>query len=495
MKKNKIFDLLLNPIFVICFLLVLFSITAFRLDLAYDESLWTYMGGLWNERGIPPYLGAVENKTPGIFMLYAISDFLTSGNIFFVRGIGVIATLITAIFLYKIGVKIHNKTSSIICLYVFGFVTCWDSMDGFAFAHTEVFMILFTTMSFYFFVCLQRKPKIFKWLFLSGLSVGMAIVFKQIAITSAIALVWLFLVINRENKFPKILKGTSIIIFGICLPTFLSYLVLSFFGVSFNDYIEGAWLILFNSGSKIQGFGMHFSNFIETLLFSRFVLFYPLIFLFLLRKDVLGKPYKAILIFWMLFDFIGVNSSGYYFGHQIKQWLPVFSLIAGISIYNLIIDKFTTAGENIKAKVVLTILVIGIICFPYRQIYSNTKLAIKYDYSLLTPQEEIANWLMKNSTKDSYIYIVGGEVNLIRTLAISQRMSSSKYFHSIFLTSNSERDILFMDLQQNTPKFILKDKFIDEELFNKYGLRFKSFFEKNYKLVKTMYNVEIYQQF
>ena len=85
MRKNKVFHIVLNPVFAIAFLFVLFIITSINLDANYDESLWMYIGNIWSDKGIPPYLGAVENKPPGIFILFAISSYLTSSNIFFVR--------------------------------------------------------------------------------------------------------------------------------------------------------------------------------------------------------------------------------------------------------------------------------------------------------------------------------------------------------------------------------------------------------------------------
>lgn len=494
MKRNKVLHIVLNPVFAAIFLFVLFVVTATNLDASYDESLWTYIGNLWSSKGIPPYVGAVENKTPGIFVLYAISDYLTSGNIFFVRGLGVLATLLTSFVLHVITTKIYNKTAGVICLYVFGLITCWQSLDGFAFAHTEVFMILFSTISFYFLMQSQFSKRNIKWLFLAGISMGIAIVFKQIAITSAFALFVVFLVFNKKKPFLYLLKGVLIITFGISLTTFFSYLVLYFYGVSFYDYIEGAWLILFNSGSKITGICEHFSNFINALVFSRFVLFYPIIIWFLWKKNFLNHSHKMLLILWLLFDFVGVNASGYYFGHQLKQMLPAFSIIVAISISFLIGKKYNENNNSFHTVVAQVVLLIGIVCFPYKQIYQNFKLIVQYDHVSLPPHVEIAIWIQEYSDNNDYIYIIGGEPNLIRTQAIVERTSSSKYFQSLFLTSDYERGILLEDLKQNQPVFILRDQFIDEEILNKYGNQLKTFVDENYVLVTTMHNVEILQQ-
>jgi len=463
MRKNKVFHIVLNPVFAIAFLFVLFIITSINLDANYDESLWMYIGNIWSDKGIPPYLGAVENKPPGIFILFAISSYLTSGNIFFVRALGVVATLLTSGFLYAICTKIYSQLSGVICLYVFGLITCWSSMDGYAFAHTEVFMILFSTMAFYILILSQHSQKKINWLFFAGLSMGIAIAFKQIAITTAFAILVAYLILDKKKSLHSKFKGFFVIVFGIGLSTFLSYLILYFYGVSFKDYINGVWLILFNSGSKINSISEHFYNFINAFAYSRIVLFYPLIIWFLLKKNIINNSFKILLVLWLFFDFIGVNASGNYFGHQIKQLLPVFSIIVAISIYGF----FNVNKERIQAKAALFVIIISIVCFPYRQIYNNIKLVLKYNNTSIKPHYEIANWIQENSKSNDYIYIIGGEPNLIRTQAIVKRTSSSKYFQSIFLTSDYERKILMKDLKQNLPVFILRDQFINKDIFDK----------------------------
>ena len=85
MKKNSIYNLLINPSAILVFLFVIFVFNSLIPLLNYDEYLWSYIGRIWNRNGIPPYIGAVENKTPGIFIVYAVSDFLFESNIFFIR--------------------------------------------------------------------------------------------------------------------------------------------------------------------------------------------------------------------------------------------------------------------------------------------------------------------------------------------------------------------------------------------------------------------------
>ncbi len=135
----------------------------------------------------------------------------------------------------------------------------------------------------------------------------------------------------KRNKFLRlILLGL-----GISISTLLSLIPLILNDVFLKEYFEGAWLILLNSGSSAS-FQLHIMGFFEVWLNSRIVVFYPFLLLLLFQNDLVKNRYFVGLLIWLLFDFIGVNSSGYYFGHQIKQLIPSLSIITGISLSNLL---------------------------------------------------------------------------------------------------------------------------------------------------------------
>ncbi len=95
-----------------------------------DEGIWSYIGRIWSKNSIPPYVGAIENKTPGIFELYAISNILFGINIFFVRGLGILSIVLSSIVVFFIGRKLHSPLAGIFGMYVFGLTMTWDLLDG-----------------------------------------------------------------------------------------------------------------------------------------------------------------------------------------------------------------------------------------------------------------------------------------------------------------------------------------------------------------------------
>lgn len=485
MKRNSIIHLITNPFFIASFLLLLFFATAINPYKAYDEGLWTYIGWLFNNQGVPPYIGSVENKTPAIFLLFTLADNFGSNNILFVRGLGILVTIATSVLMFIIGKMVSNKLTGVIAMWFFGLVVCWKSLDGFAFAQTETFMVFFTALAFYFMLQFNYRSRNLKWLLFAGLCVGMAINFKQIALTSACAFCLMLLFIDEDNL--NRVKYFFVFLFGAILSLFLVYLVLFFNGVSFSDYIEGAWLILLNSGSRITGLEMQFTNFFRTFIGSRMVLILPVFALFIYYRKVIPKVIYAMLGLWFVFDFLGANASGYYYGHQLKQLLPPLSLITAI-----VLPRLISKDQRFNNVVMAIAVFVFLMLFPLKQLIANFESWNTTDKRYVAVQEAAA-YIKKDATSSDFIYVFGADLEMVLVLAEAKLKSSSKYFHSIFITGVEEQEQVFDDLNKNPPKFIVKHKELNN-IDSVYGKNTMLFFEKNYKFVQAYDAIELYMK-
>ena len=483
MKRNSIISVISNPIFVSIFLLVLFCVVSLDPYRSYDEGLWTYMGWLFNEHGIPPYVGAVENKTPAIFLLYKIADNFGGYNIYFVRGLGILITLLTALLLFKIGEKLKCSVTGIIAMWLFGLLTCWKLFDGFSFAQTETFVVFFNVAAFYGILFYKSANSNWKWLFFSGLCIGIAISFKQIALTTLVAFLLMLLWLVKD--FLNYIKAATLIVLGTLFSMLLFYLTLYIYGVNFQEYLDGAWLILFNSGSRLDELNRQFTNFSNAFLTSRLVLLLGVVACFVVKRKQF-KPWMFVcLMLWFTFDFIGVNASGYYYGHQLKQLLP--SLVLIIALF------FTTIKLKwVKKDYLLSLLVFAIIAlFPVLQIKSNIHKNLEANEADIIDASDTVNFLKNESSNNDFIYLLGADANIIQVLADANRRSSSKYFHSIFITSKNEQSRVLSDLEHQPPKFIIKHKDL-QTLEEIYGTEFISYFNHKFRLLRTFRSIEVY---
>lgn len=491
MKSKWIYILLTNPILVGVIFFFLFIFIASNPYLSYDEGIWTYIGRIWHRLGVPPYLSAVENKTPGIYVLFAFSDIFSFENIFLVRLLGLFAVILSSFFIYLIGKLLHSQLTGVISMYFFGLINTWYLVDGFSFAQTETFMVLFSILSFYFLILSTASKYTLSYLFLSGFCIGIAILFKQIALTTLIALLLFYIIVTTKKiSKAKQLIGISILIVSLSIALVISCFVMYFSGVSLKEYIDGSWLILFNSGSRAPDLKFHFINFLKTFFTTKFIFIWPFIGLLFFYKYLLKNIFFTGLLIWLLFDFIGVNASGYYYGHQLKQLLPSIALILSFILTEFIINKHTDI--DIKKKIIMVISCLIIYLMPYKHLYKNYKAIQIYKYQQ-PAYIKISSWIKKNTNQNDYIYVVGNDMKLILSLTISERVSSSKYLNAIFLSRESDRQLLYSDLKNKPPKLILKIEkdSIDSKV---YGKEVTSFFKNNYSKVNIIEGCEILKQ-
>ena len=423
-----------------------------------DEGMWSYIGRIWVENNMPPYIGAVENKTPGIFVLFAVSHILFGTNYMFARLLGVTAILLSSFTIYLIGKKLHTPQAGIFSMTIFGLTMSWHLLDGAAAAHTETFMVLFSTSSFYLIIQGKGSRNWKYWVFFAGLSMGLALAFKQIAITTTLALGIFFLVYDDSIQTARErMIGLFIVALGMVIATFFTLVPLLVSGVSLKEYVDGAWLILLNPGSSAE-FARHAEGFLNTWLNTRIVVFYPFFLLLIFERDLLRERCFMGLLAWMFCDFVGVNLSGHSYGHQIKQIMPSASLIFGIILGNTVTRRFSESSVTARQALAL-LMILVVLLLPYKQWAVNL-------YKKMTGYTDIkmslASFLEKNTGKNDYIYIAGHDGN--PALSCSGRISSSKYFNTIFVTGDTEKKQLMSDLKARPPLYFLSPPLIMPEL-------------------------------
>ena len=142
-----------------------------------------------------------RNKGPAIFIINAVSNMLlgsTSG----------LRACWAACFWWElrgfctlIGQRLAGKTAGILAMTAFGLAMSWASMNGWVCSLTENFMLGFTVLAFHWGLTRAtanpgRRRLLF---FASGLSIGLSIAFKQIALLSAIGLLAFLADLNRKK--------------------------------------------------------------------------------------------------------------------------------------------------------------------------------------------------------------------------------------------------------------------------------------------------------
>lgn len=467
-NAEKMYKLFMNPFFwVITIIILLFFDSFLNIPMVNDEGVWAFIGRIWADHGLLPYTGAIENKATGIYMLYAVSHKLFGFNIWFPRLVAMVSIVFSGLLIRSITKRISGSSlAAVISMAVFFLVMPLPVVDG-AYAETETFMNLFRLLAFFLVLVASTRPLKQKilWTFMAGISFAWAIAFKQLAITDGLPLIFFFIYLNRE-KIKDVFVQLGIFGLGVFFGTFLSLIPFLMTGGTISDYIDGAWVILTQSGSsphslisRISGFFAHF--FKPQLAFFTMGM---LGFLIMWKKMKNLVPLAIPLLVWVFMDFLAYNADGWYLNHHFKVFLPSWSIVFGIITYYLI-RRIKTKREKVaeeddqKFLFVVFISFLLIFFIPFETNYfQNVRKIVRgdiQDYSL----RDLGLHVREITKPNDYIYIWGFHIG--PTYYYSDRLSSSRYFSEPFLGRPGALNELKKDLLDKTPVLIIvpKEKF------------------------------------
>ncbi|MDA0833958.1 MAG: glycosyltransferase family 39 protein [Planctomycetota bacterium] len=511
MKKSSLFHLRPTAAWDYACLLSLLPILMLVIangEMGNDEGIWSYIGRIWIDQGIPPYRGAVENKTPGIFLLFTVAQAVWGLQVYFVRMIGVLAVCCSAGLIYCIGRELCDRRAGLLAMLVFGLSMGWSLTDGPYAAQTETFMVLFSVLAFYGLFravdisCgslhsnanpMSAVPRAvtsshFFWLAVAGFSIGLSIAFKQIAVTTAGAMMLSFFVLmcakgSGACSTGSLIGGIATIVMGVVVATALSVVPLLFSGVSLGEYIDGAWLILANAGSSPVGIFSRIHRMLQVFTNSKMTLFYPFIIIFLILNPMRTKPTAACLLIWLICDFIGVNGSGAYFGHQLRQLLPVLSLICGISMSQIELRVANDDSGRLFKKMAIT-AALYLMFFPYSSCSQNL---YRLKFGFHDPKVELGYWLRDHTEPGDYVYVHGTVCDVVTSC--SGRLSSSRYFNNVFVSDDAAQSQRLHDLSNHPPRY-----FLHQQPGIEFDANLKYYLEQHYQLERIDNGFAIYRR-
>jgi len=417
-----------------------------------DEAIWNYVAHAWLRFGLPPYTGAVENKTPGIFYLFTASNLLTGVNYWFPRLLGILAGALTGYGIYAIGRRLAGRGTGLLALLIYGLTTASSVMDAPFTAQAETFMLAFSVPAVWLLVAARQtaSPRAhLAAIFFAGCGIGAAVAFKQTALATMLGLFALYLSLKplHARTAGAVARDCLVFASGVVLVTFASVLPLLLGGVSFSDYLHGAWLALGKSGSSVSSPLFRWNRAMHVLeaVDLQFYLLLGVVFLAVRRRLPAGVP-VAGLVAWLLIELFAVNSSGTYWGHQLRQALPPLALLGGLTLRALLGGNFTREPLPRWPHRVLAAVSIAFIWLPplgWQPLSDHARAA-----------RAAHTWVREHTAVNDFIYTFG-VYNANQILARSGRRSSSRYFNQYFLNSPGVEAEIRRDLAARPPSCIV----------------------------------------
>lgn len=456
-------DILLNPIFFGVLGFVLLFVHSQGTFMDTDEGIWSYMGRVWADNGLTPYTGTINNKPPGIFLLYYSSYLLFGTNIWFTRLVGDMASMGASLCLFAF----VRRISGSVCAAAIsaGLYISLMPLRRFHISagYTETFLVFFVLLSLLLLVLAVEREgrRSVLMIFAAGLSAGAALSFKQVALfdVAGIVIIAIFLLSGRYQ-----IKGTAkaigLLLFGVMVTTVVGILLMKAYGCSFADYIDQVWGHLFKGREAKIGAAKRMANVIPA--WSRTDLIIPYIAIagFLIGiKWMRFKIPAIILLVWLGLEFVAVNAAGTYYNHQFKQILPAMCVISGISIDFMrvwLCSKFPKLPMCRTRGVFASVIIMTILlCYiPFNKCYQTgfkRMLVPKND-----SQKELAHYVKDITTDGEFIYAYGNEGYAV--LSYSGRVAPTANFIHVLHMYPGAMEQLQKDFSKNHPVLILLPK-------------------------------------
>ncbi|MFA5161071.1 MAG: glycosyltransferase family 39 protein [Elusimicrobiales bacterium] len=399
-----------------------------------DEGMWTYIAKVWLKTGVPPYAGGVENKTPGIFYVFAAANTLGENNYLFPRFLAAAMLCGAGILLKRLADMLAGEAAGIWTLAAYCALLLLDKTEAFNLAATESFMICFSILAFYIYArgIEGAKPAAAFW---AGAAMGTAVLFKQVALASMAALMaWPFL--HKGKTMREKLAQAGIIAGGALAVNIAAEIPLLACGGYWRQYFDCAWLSLFKllrvPGAATASAGGHWRMFVER--WSGWWWFAPPLAVF---AALLGRiRYGCAAGIWLLADFCGANLSGDYYTHQFKQVIPSLALACGL------------AASAVPARAVYASLLALAVAAS-----SGLKLYARWDSRARHDGEFAGLEAGRLTAPGNYVYVC--EHRASPAQAYSGRLSPSRYFNTIFVFGESEKKEVLASLEARPPALML----------------------------------------
>lgn len=434
--------------------LVALTIGARAQHIGIDEGVYAFVTRAWVQDGVPPYQGPIENKTPGIYYVYAVSQAVFGSTYGVARLLAVASMLGCCLALHRIGRRLYGDTAGLVAMLIGGLALSSRNVRGRETAMTESFMVCFTTLAVLAVLtaALRTSGPRWRWMFAAGLALGVGIAFKQIALVTGPTLgvfAWAATPSERRGVRGWILD-MLLVSGGVGLATVASLVPLWLAGVSFGEYWQGAWLLLLDHGSMVHGWSARLAYLRERFVYPTSTLAVLFAVFLACRRALVarGVPCGAIAA-WVALDWIGVSAAGSYLPHQFKQVIPVLSLTAGIVIGLGLatIRRRSVLLERVAMGALLAVLVASGPWQSTRRLLTGQGLLRVHG-----PMVDVGEWVRDHTQPGDYVYtwVIGG---IVQTL--SDRPSPSRYFNPHFVSSAGARQQILRDLERHPPRMIV----------------------------------------
>lgn len=422
-----------------------------------DEGIYEVLGSAIRH-GRMLYSGIWDNKPPLLYIIYAIFN----GDQFYARVASLIFGIFAVITFFFLAKKIfgegkEKRETVLWSTSIFAFLFGLPLIEG-NIANAENFMLFPIILSALLLFKEKLKPKIY---FSAGILLGIAFLFKIVAVFDFAAFCTFIFMINTEIpgkriNFQKIAKHTITLLAPFVLGFAAPFLVTSLFflGPQFKYFIQAT----FTQNVGYVGYGNKLIIPQGLLIFKLLILAGFNLYLYL-KKAKFSKT-SLFVLSWLSFSLFNAFFSQRPYTHYLLVLLPSIGLIIGL----ISLEK--------KYKLQLAIFFAGVLLliFTNFNLYGKTPFYYQNFVSFITGNKtvqeyraffdkktsidyEIAEYIKSKTTSSDQIFIWGNNAQVYK---LTEKLPPGRYAVAYHMTNykdgyNNTQEAL----QKANPKFII----------------------------------------
>ncbi|MCB0633228.1 MAG: glycosyltransferase family 39 protein [Lewinella sp.] len=410
----------------------------------HDESTYILIG---REilHGRHYFVDVIDTKPIGIFLIYALFQWLVGNSIFIFRILVAIGVAFTAFGLFVIVDRyLGNRKGAWIAGLGYVFMTAIFTYYGVS-PNTELFFNGFTVVALWLILAGRH------WLRfpLVGLALGLGFMIKYVVAFDALAfgLLVLWLAYKQSGRWWAGLGSGLLMLVFFMIPFALTYQYYALLGYEseflyYTFEVPGRYPVDRTWWEGILYYLDFIGRFFPITLIALYTLYRG--------REWLGK-YFGFFIIWLLLDGFIIGWPGKSFGHYFIQWMLPFCLLAGIGVSNS--PPFLEYLKKIPGYWrwgVTALLALGLLILQKKDYYD------KWDHP-----KEVAEYLSARMQPGDQLY-TGNYHHILYFLL--EKETPTPYVHRTLLWEENHRYALGIDLEKETRQILaLRPRFLTLE--------------------------------
>ncbi len=406
-----------------------------------DEGVYQVLG-LGIRHGRLLYQGIWDNKPPLLYLIYA----LFNSNQFLVRSFSAVVGILTVLsffylarllFVSKESEKKHQQITVCISTALFAFLFGIPLIEG-NIANAENFMLFPVIVAGYFIYKQNMEHKnllYYAGFFLPGLFLGIAFLFKIVAVFDFAAFAgFLFIIHFGINKLKQTFEILVPFAIGFFLPLIFTILFFFFKG-AFFDFVHAA--LIQNVG--YVGYGNTFIIPQGLLILKLLVLGLFTLFLLLKKKSI--PTHVLFVLIWFAFSLFNAFFSQRPYTHYVLTVLPSFSLLIGL----IFLEKKFKIPLSILMLISLVLLIKNFTYFGKTIYYyqnfaafiTNKETTFEYRnfFDSNTPHDyQLADYLNSHMKNADNVFIWGNNAQVYKLI---DRLPPGRYTVAYHITASA----------------------------------------------------------